>query len=81
MENHASADPRDQAIRAALADASRLASMVADEIPSSYHGQRRDLYVETLRTWIADLGGRLDAGEGRDLVAHFPGRRITLRFG
>ena len=81
MQNRPSVDPRDRAIRAALADASLIASMVADEISSSYHGQRRDVYVETLRTWVGDLGGRLEEGEGRDLVADFPGRRIRLRYG
>ena len=81
MENHASSDPRDQAIRAALADASRLATMVADEVQATYHGRRRDVYVETLRSWVADLGGCLEEGEGRDLVAQFGSRRITLHFG
>jgi len=34
-----------------------------------------------LATYLADLGGSLEQGEGRDLVARAGERRITLRFG
>jgi hypothetical protein len=81
MQNKPSADPRDQAIRAALHDASRICAMVANEIPMSYRGGLRDVYERTLAAYIADLGGSLEEGEGRDLVAHLGQRRITLRFG
>ena len=74
-------DPRDQAIRAALHDASTICGMVVDEVQASYRGERRDVYVRTLAAYIADLGGSLGEGEGRDLVAQIGSRRITLRFG
>jgi hypothetical protein len=81
MQNRPSADPRDQAIRAALRDASTICGMVADEVKGTYRGERRDVYVRTLAAYIADLGGSLEEGEGRDLVAQIGSRRITLRFG
>jgi hypothetical protein len=81
MENRTSADPRDEAIRAALRDASTMCRMVADEVRASYYGPRRDLYVRTLTAFLADLGGSLEDREGRDLVACIGERRITLRFG
>jgi len=54
--------------------------MVEDEIRAAYHGDRRDVYVRTLATYLADLGGRLDQGPDTDLVAHIGTRRIRLRF-
>jgi hypothetical protein len=81
MENKPSSDPRDQAIRAALRDASTICAMVADEVQASYSGGMRHVYVRTLATYLADLGGSLEEGQGRDLVARVGARRITLRFG
>lgn len=81
MQNKPSSGPRDQAIRAALRDASTICAMVADEIQASYHGGLRDVYECTLRAYLADLGGTLEAGPGGDLVTHIGSRRITLRFG
>jgi hypothetical protein len=80
MQNRPSADPRDQAIRAALRDASTICAMVADEVQATYRGQRRDVYVHTLAAYITDLGGSLEETNGRDLVVRVGSRRITLRF-
>lgn len=81
MQNRPSADPRDQAIRAALRDAATLAAMVAAEFRATYRGTERTTYLDTLAGFVADLGGRLeDAGEG-DAVAEFGGRRTTVRLG
>ena len=80
IQNRPSTDPCDQAIHAALDNAVLLARMVSDELRSSYRGPRRDVYLETLRSWVPDLAGRLEDGEGGDLVAQFPARRIALRF-
>ncbi|MGO9179695.1 MAG: hypothetical protein ACLQBX_15360 [Candidatus Limnocylindrales bacterium] len=55
--------------------------MVADEVQGTYRGNRRDVYVRTLAAYNADLGGSLEEGEGRNLVARVGERRITLRFG
>jgi hypothetical protein len=76
-----SADPRDQAIRAALPDASTLAAMVVTEFQASYWGAERAVYVATLAAYVTDLGGRLEEAGTGDLVAEFGGRRITVRFG
>ncbi len=81
MQNRPSSDPRDQAIRAAPRDASTICGMVADEVQGTYRGNRRDVYVRTLAAYNADLGGSLEEGEGRNLVARVGERRITLRFG
>ena len=81
MQDAPSADPRDQAIRAALRDASTLAAMVLTEFRASYFGSERSVYVATLAAIVADLGGRLEEAGQRDLVADFGGRRITVRFG
>jgi hypothetical protein len=81
MKDTPSADPRDQAILAALRDASTLAEMVATEFTASYWGPERTLYVATLATYVTDLGGHLEEVGTRDLVADFGGRRITVRFG
>jgi len=81
MENRPSADPRDQAIRAALRDASTICAMVVDEVRATYWGERRDVYVRTLATYLADLSGSLQETEGNDLVDRMGERRITLRFG
>lgn len=81
MERHESRDPRDQAIRAGLHDARILAGMVETEVRSAYRGARRDVYVETLARWVADLGGALsEAGDGT-LRARFRDREIVIRFG
>jgi hypothetical protein len=76
-----SADPRDQAIRAALRDAATLAAMVATEFSASYWGAERGTYVATLAAYVVDLGGHLEEAGTRDLVADFGGRRITVRLG
>jgi hypothetical protein len=81
MQDTPSADPRDQAIRAALRDASTLAAMVVTEFQASYWGAERAVYVATLAAYVTDLGGRLDEAGPKDLVADFGGRRITVRFG
>jgi hypothetical protein len=81
MENTPSADPQDQAIRAALRDASTLTGMVATEFRASYWGGEWTIYVATLAEYVTDLGGRLEEAGTRDLVADFGGRRITVRFG
>ncbi len=81
MENRPSSDPRDQAIRAALHDGTVLATMVAAEMRATYWGAERALYRQTLAGYVADLGGRLEPTQGRDLIADFGGRRITIRFG
>ena len=81
MQNAPSADPRDQAIRAALQDASTLASMVATDFTASYRGADRTAYLATLAGDVTDLGGRLEEVERGELVADFGGRQITVRFG
>jgi hypothetical protein len=45
MKDTPSADPRDQAIRAALRDAATLAAMVVTEFRASYWGAERTVYV------------------------------------
>ena len=81
MQDLRSADPRDQAIRAALRDASTLAAMVVTELRASYWGAERTVYVATLASYVTDLGGSLEEAGARDLVADIGGRRITIRFG
>jgi hypothetical protein len=81
MQDTPSADPRDQAILAALRDASTLAAMVVTELTASYWGAERGIYVATLAAYVVDLGGRLEEAGPRDLVADFGGRRITIRLG
>jgi hypothetical protein len=81
MKDIPSADPRDQAIRAALRDASTLAAMVVTEFSASYWGAERGTYVATLAAYVVDLGGHLEEAGPKDLVADFGGRRITIRFG
>ena len=81
MKDTPSADPRDQAIRAALRDASTLAAMVASEFRASYWGAERAVYLATLAAYVTDLGGHLEEAGPKDLVADFGGRRITVRFG
>jgi hypothetical protein len=81
MQDAPSADPRDQAILAALRDAATLAEMVATEFQASYWGAERSVYVATLATYMVDLGGHLEEAGPRDLVADFGGRRITVRLG
>jgi hypothetical protein len=81
MQDPPSADPRDQAIRAALRDASTLAAMVATELTASYWGAERTVYVATLAAYVTDLGGHLEETGTRDLVVDFGERRITVRVG
>jgi len=81
MKDTPSADPRDQAIRAALRDAATLAAMVVTEFRASYWGAERTVYVTTLAAYVTDLGGHLEEVGTRDLVADFGERRITVRFG
>jgi hypothetical protein len=81
MQDTPSADPRDQAILAALRDAATLAEMVVTEFTASYWGAERAVYVVTLAEYVTDLGGHLEEVGTRDLVADFGGRRITVRFG
>jgi hypothetical protein len=81
MQDEPSADPRDQAIRAALRDASSLAAMVVTEFQATYWGAERAVYVATLAAYVTDLGGHLEEAGTRDLIADFAGRRITVRFG
>jgi hypothetical protein len=81
MKDTPSADPRDQAIRAALRDAATLAAMVVTELTASYWGAERSVYIATLAAYVVDLGGRLEEAGPKDLVADFGGRRITIRLG
>jgi hypothetical protein len=81
MQDLPSADPRDQAIRAALRDASTLAAVVVTELRASYWGAERAIYVATLASHVTDLGGRLEEAGTKDLHADIGGRRITIRFG
>jgi hypothetical protein len=80
MQDTPSADPRDQAILAALRDAATLAEMVATEFRASYLGAERSVYVATLAAYVIDLGGQLEEVGAKELVADFGGRRITVRF-
>ena len=81
MRDTPSADPRDQAILAALRDAATLAEMVATEFTASYWGAERAVYVATLAAYVIDLGGQLEEVGAKELVADFDGRRITIRLG
>jgi hypothetical protein len=81
MQDTPSADPRDQAILAALRDAATLAEMVATEFTASYWGAERAVYVATLAAYVIDLGGQLEEVGAKELVADFDGRRITIRLG
>jgi hypothetical protein len=81
VQDESSNDPRDQAIRAALRDASTLAAMVVTELTASYWGAERSVYIATLAAYVVDLGGHLEEAGTRDLVADFGARRITVRFG
>ena len=80
MQNQPSQDPRDQVMRAALADAAVLAAMLADEYHASYIGPDRARYLAILGTWLADLGGVLEEGPIGP-TARFEGRAISIRFG
>lgn len=81
MRDESSADLRDQAIRAALRDASSLGAMVATEFRVSCLGAERAVYVATLAECPIVLAGRLEEVGTGDLVADFWARRITVRFG
>ena len=81
MKDTPSADPSDQAIRAALRDAATLAAMVVTEFRASYWGAERSVYVATLAAYVTDLGGRLEEAGTSDVIADFGALRITVRFG
>jgi hypothetical protein len=80
MRDTPSADPRDQAIRAALRDVAALAAIVAGEFHATYVGPDRAGYLHVLGDYLADLGGRLEEGPSGPVVA-VDGRRIVIRFG
>ena len=80
MQDAPSADPRDQAIRAALRDVAALAAIVAGEFHATYVGPDRAGYLHVLGDYLADLGGRLEDGPNGPVVA-VDGRRIVVRFG
>jgi hypothetical protein len=80
MRSQPSTHPRDEAIRAALRDATALASILAGEFFASYDGPQRSEYLRVLGDIVADLGGTL-ADEPSGTVAAFEGRRIAIRFG
>jgi hypothetical protein len=80
MRDTPSADPRDQAIRAALRDVAALAAIVAGEFHATYVGPDRARYLHILGDYLADLGGRLEDGPNGPVVA-VDGRRIVIRFG
>jgi hypothetical protein len=79
MKNSPSQEPRDQALRAALHDAALLAGLVQGVFHASYSGSRRDVYLATLGSYLADLGARLDVESGRH-IATCEDRRIAIRF-
>ena len=79
MQDTPSADPRDEAIRAALRDVAALAAIVAGEFYATYVGPDRAEYLRVLGDYVADLGGRLEDGPTGPLVA-VDGRRIAIRF-
>ena len=80
MQDLPSADPRDQAIRAALRDVAALAAIVAGEFDATYVGADRAAYLHVLGDYLADLGGRLEDGPTGPVVA-VGGRRIAIQFG
>jgi hypothetical protein len=80
MEDTPSADPRDQAILAALRDVAALAEVVAGEFHATYLGPDRAGYLHVLGDYLADLGGRLEEGPSGPVLA-VDGRRIAIRFG
>jgi hypothetical protein len=80
MQDTPSADPRDQAIRAALRDVAALAAIVAGDFYATYVGSDRAAYLRVLGDYLADLGGRLEDGPTGPMVA-VDGRRIAIRFG
>jgi hypothetical protein len=80
MQDTPSADPGDQAIRAALRDVAALAAIVAGEFHATYVGPDRARYLHVLGDYLADLGGRLEDGPNGPVVA-VDGRRIVIRFG
>ena len=80
MQDRPSANPRDQAIRAALWDVAALAAIMAGEFFATYAGPNRGEYIRVLRGYLADLGGRLEDGPTGPVVA-VDGRRIAIRFG
>jgi hypothetical protein len=80
MRDTPSADPRDQAIGAALRDVATLAAIVAGEFHATYVGPDRAGYLHVLGDYLADLGGLLENGPSGPVVA-VDGRRIAIRFG
>jgi len=79
MNNSPSQEPRDEALRAALHDAALLAGLVQGVFHASYSGSRRDVYLATLGSYLADLGGSLESKAG-GYLATFEDRRIAIRF-
>lgn len=84
--NHASDDPRDLAIRAALRDLAVIASILepraapgSQRLTSSAPDANRAEYLRVLGDYIAEFGGRLDDIEGQT-VAVFGERRIFIVF-
>ena len=61
MKDTPSQEPRDEALRAALHDAGLLAGLVQGVFHASYSGSRRDVYLATLGSYLADLGGSLES--------------------
>ena len=80
MQNTPSADPRYQAIRAALRDVAALVAIVAGEFHATYVGPDRAGYLHVLGDYLADLGGRVEqVATGPEVVVD--GQRIAIRFG
>ena len=79
MRNQPSSDPRDLVVKAAMRDAVTLGSILEGEFRSTYAGPDQAAYLSALRSWLVDLGVRIEEGEAGP-VAAFADRRITIRF-
>ncbi len=79
MQNQPSADPRDQAIRAALHDAATLVELANDEFTTTYAGLARSDYLRVFAASVADVGGRLEE-DPDGFRAAFGERLIRIRF-
>lgn len=85
--NHASGDPRDLAIRAALRDLGVIASIleppdtpgVGRRVMSSVPDAYRADYLRVLGEYVGEFGGRLEEIEGQPVVV-FGERRIVILF-